>query len=158
MRRRHLFLLAMALLAACQGGPVSYLVATPQPVESAYACALRKVNQLGYVVTNTNKEAGFITADKQTTGAFVAALSGQRYHDQITISVFEAGEGKARQIRATSARVKESVTLIGTQQQGVGPSDSGKQDANDILLACGEGPVSKQGALEYFVEGRALAH
>ena len=31
-------------------------------------------------------QAGFITADKQTTGAFVAALSGQRYHDQITIS------------------------------------------------------------------------
>lgn len=157
MRKNAYMLLPLAVLQmACNAGPVSYLVATPAPSETAYACALRKLNELGYTVTNANKEAGFIAGDKQTSGIGTQLLTGQQYHDQLTVSIFDAAAGAGRKIRATSGKIAQSSNIFGSSQKGVAPSDKGKADANDLLLACGTGPVSKQEASAYAVERRAV--
>jgi hypothetical protein len=58
----------LVILGACAGAPRSFVAPTPRETGDAYASALSKVNELGYTVTNTSKEAGFIQATKQTSG------------------------------------------------------------------------------------------
>ena len=58
--------ISMVALVDCSSSPISYFASSPIPQDGLYTCALRKVNELGYTVTNTNKEAGFITAERQT--------------------------------------------------------------------------------------------
>lgn len=136
-------LLASLLLCSCATGPVSYLSATPKTLDDAYSCALAKVNELGYTITNTNKDAGFIAGTKQTSGLGTKLLTGSEYHDQLTVSIFNQANG-GRTMRATAGRVDQRASLLGTSTNTVKPSAAGIADANDVLLACGEGAVSKQ--------------
>lgn len=143
MRRTVAFVAAL-LLAGCKTTPVSYFAITPQPIGDAYSCALRKVNELGYTVTNTNREAGFITADKQTTGTMTKLFTGSEYHDVITVSVFDDPATGGRKIRVTAASSNEQSSLLGTSKNNIAPSDKGQTDANALLTACGQGPITKQ--------------
>ena len=145
--RRCLLLAAALAIAGCQTTPVSYFSTTPQPIGDAYSCALRKVNELGYTVTNTNREAGFITADKQTTGMFTKAFTGSEYHDVITVSVFDDPASGGRKIRVTAGTSDHQSSLLGTSSNNIAPSDKGQKDASTILSTCGEGPVTKQSSL-----------
>ena len=123
MRRSSPFL--ALILAGCATAPVSYLVAAPQPSDAAYACALRKVNELGYTVTNSNKEAGFISADKQTSGLGTKIWSGAEYHDQLTVSVYGDSASGGRKIRATAGRVPSTLrTTEGPNHFRIGPVNS----------------------------------
>lgn len=143
MRRTALTLLLL-LAAACGGKPISYFSLTPHPSADAYSCAIQKVNELGYTVTNTSREGGFITADKQTTGAMRKALTGQEYHDQLTVSVFEDTPTQKRKIRVTAAATFSKTTLFNTSTSSKNPSDEAMADANTILTACAEGPITRQ--------------
>ena len=60
---RRALLAFVVITAACGGKPVSFIALAPQPAQTSYDCALRKVNELQYTVTNENREAGFIQAD-----------------------------------------------------------------------------------------------
>ena len=130
-------------VVACGGTPISFASVTPQPAADAYACALSKVNELGYTVTNTNKEAGFITADKQKTGALAKALLGSEDHDQLTISVFNDGTTGKRKVRVTAAATSAQSNLFGTKTSAKSPSEEAVADANTLLTACSEGPISR---------------
>lgn len=152
--RRFLPVVLLPLLGACATAPISYVAATPRPAPDAYTCVLAKVNELGYTITNTNKEAGFITATKQTSGLGTQLLTGSKYHDQLTISIFEDGTG-ARRIRATSGQTQERSNLFGTSSSGIKPSDKGKADANAVLVACGQGPIVQQASRQFAVEATA---
>lgn len=145
----------LLLAAACSTAPVSYLVTTPQPTDAVYACALRKVNELGYTVTNTNKDAGFITGVKQTGSGFTQVMTGRHTSDQLTVAIFTDAAGK-KTVRATTGQVSKKTNLFGTSEEPAAPSEAGMHDANDLLLACGEGPVSRQGAASFEVSVHAV--
>ncbi len=143
---RVLTLVAIALaVSSCRTAPISYLSLTPRPLDDAYACSLRKVNELGYTVSNTSKEAGFITGTKQTSGLGTKLLTGSEYHDQLTVSIFDAPNAGGRTIRVTAGRADRRSNLFGTSTQAVKPSKAGTSDANALLAACGQGAVTQQG-------------
>ena len=148
----------VSTVSACATAPISYTSATPRPLDDAYTCALRKINELGYTVSNASKDAGFIAGTKQTSGLGTQILTGSQYHDQLTISIFESGDG-ARTIRATAGRVDQKTSLFGTSATGVAPTDKGTGDANAVLTACGNGAVTKQGdfAFESLVKPRGAS-
>jgi hypothetical protein len=155
MQARQAFLAIGPFLAACSSAPISYFALTPQPSDGAYACGLRKVNELGYTVTNTNKEAGFITGDKQTSGALAKAFLGTELHDQITVSVFDDAASNSRKIRVTTGQTEERTNLFGSSKGAKAPSTQGVADANSILTACSEGAITKQTSLGFEGEGYA---
>jgi hypothetical protein len=134
------------VLAGCSGGhPISYFALTPQPSPDAYTCALRKVNELGYTITNTSKDAGFLTADKQTTGTMHKLLTNGEVHDQLTVSVFDDAATQQRKVRVTAGTTEAKSGLLGgTSTSAQSPSDSGIADANSVLSACATGPITKQ--------------
>jgi hypothetical protein len=144
------------LLAACSSAPISYFALTPQPADGAYACGLRKVNELGYTITNTNKDAGFITGDKQTSGMATRVLLGSEKHDQITVSVFDDAATHQRKVRVTTGQTEDKANSFGSSKSAKKPSDQGIADANAILTACSEGAITKQALLRYEGEGRAV--
>jgi hypothetical protein len=155
MRNGYLLVSAIAwTLAACANGPISYLAATPQSSADAYSCAVRKVNELGYTITNTNKDAGFVTGTKQTSGLGTQFLTGSQYHDQLTISVFDQPNSPERQMRATTGRIDQRASLFGTSTTGVKPSSIGISDANAVLMACGKGTITQQTENEFVAVAR----
>ena len=142
---KRVFLAAAVLvLVACGGTPVSFIALAPQPAQTSYDCALRKVNELQYTVTNTNREAGFIQADHQASGLATKLFTGSEYHDQLTISVFGDSASGGRKMRVTAARTKIQANLFGNQTGAESPSEPAKAAANEILRVCGTGPVSVQ--------------
>jgi hypothetical protein len=100
---------------------------------------------LGFTIEGADKDAGFIRASKQSSGLGTALLVGKKYHDQLTVSIFEALEGQ-NTIRVTAAQAEQSAFGLGnmTKSEGNQPSDSGRQAARDILQRCGEGPITHQ--------------
>lgn len=162
MRKYSLVTMMASMAVISIGGcassaPISFMAATPDAGPSAYTCALRKLNEIGYTITNTNKEAGFITADKQTTGAFAEALLGKKYHDQLTVSSFDAGDGTGK-LRVTAAQTEENAGFMfgKASSSGVAPSAKGKADANTILLSCAQGPITTASTVTlYSVEAEA---
>ena len=107
--------LTLALLAGCVHGPTSYRSLTPATGEVAYDCALRRVNELGYTVTETNKEAGFIVGDKQTSG-WTEYITGRRHFDRLTVSIFDA-DSAWRTVRVTAASMQERTRLFGGRRR-----------------------------------------
>jgi RNA 3'-terminal phosphate cyclase len=115
---------------------------------------MRKINELGYTVTNTNKEAGFITAEKQTSGLGTALLTGRKYQDQLTVAIFDDTATNGRKLRVTAAQATENALAFGNASKtGVAPSNSGKADAQAVLSACSEGSAaSQQTAMLFMVD------
>jgi hypothetical protein len=134
----------LAALSACATAPISFNSTTPDPGDATYACALRKVNELEYTVTNTSKDGRFITGIKQTSGLGTKLLTGRTYKDQLTVSVFDA-DSATRRIRVTAASVEERSNLFGTSTDGRAPTDAAKADASEVLRACGKGVISQEG-------------
>jgi len=140
-------LLAVILFAGClhmTGAPISFTAPTPQTTADAYSCALRKVNELGYTITNANKDAGFITADKITSSVAEQLFTSSQLNDRLTVSIFDAADGKGRTIRATSAKTQVSTAASNIPPRPIRPSGEGMADAQGLLLACGSGPVVRQ--------------
>lgn len=143
MRRRISVVSALTVLAACNTGPISFNSMAPKPMPDSYACALGKVNEMGYTVTNTNKEAGFITADKQTSGLGTQLLTGAKYHTRLTVSIFGA-DSASRKMRVTAAKIEERTNLLTSSSTGVAPDARAKGDAQNVLVACGSGVISQE--------------
>lgn len=150
-------LLAVAL-AGCATAPLSYVSTTPQPQATAFACAVRKINSLGYTVTNASKDAGFISAEKQTSGLGTTLLTGKKYQSAITVAVFDGDQGRT-QLRVTAGQGEENAVGFG---RGAGskttgkPSAQGIADAKAILSACGTGEIQEQTSSNIYV-GDVLA-
>ena len=156
--KRILLVLAVTSIGGCvSSAPISYMAATPETGDAAYSCALAKLNEIGYTITNANKDAGFIAADRQTTGAVMEFLGGKKYHDELTVSVFDAGGGN-RKLRVTAAQTEENAGYMfgKASASGIAPSKSGKADANTILAACSQGPVTTASTAQVF-EAAAVA-
>jgi hypothetical protein len=102
-----------------------------------FDCALRQLNQLGYTVTNAEKGAGLIVAERQTSGAVSEALTGQKSQDRLTVSIFPAADTSQTTLRVTAAGVAEKAQLFGAaSKSGTAPSDHGTADAKAVIRAC----------------------
>jgi len=144
MRSRWLCALIPAAMA-CSSAPISFISTTPAPLERGYACALSKVNELGYTLSNTNKDAGFIQAVRHTSGGLGEALSGKKTYDQLTIAIYDAPEG-GKTMRVTAGTTEQSRGLLArSSESSTAPSSKAKAHAVTILNACAPGAVKQVG-------------
>jgi hypothetical protein len=131
---------------------MSYTTALPGGTApaSAFDCANREINGLGYVVVNASKETGFIRAERKITGAGEAAKNTARAvtavatlgivggvipeqkYDGLTATVVPDGAGN-QTLRVTAARLTEKKG----QRKSGGPTAQGQADAQSIIGACG---------------------
>lgn len=140
---RFAIILAIGLAtAACQTAPISYTAPVPEPQDDAYSCALREFNRLGFQIVNADREAGFITGEKQTSGLATAVLTGSNYYDHLTISVFEDGSG-GETMRVTAGSMNESALGFRGKKPNV-PQETAKTAARQILQTCASGEIMEQ--------------
>lgn len=150
MRSLLPLVLILTSAAGCATGPKSFLANTPDPQDGAYTCALREMNRLGYTVRDADRDAGFVTGQKQTSGLGTALLTGKNFHDVLTVSIFDSGDSDERTIRVTAAQMQENAIAFGSASQtGTSPSSSGKADAQTILMNCAQGTISEQALGEF---------
>jgi hypothetical protein len=144
--RFGVMLVIAIFISACQTAPISYLAPVPQGDGDAYSCALRQFNQLGFSIANADREAGFITGEKQTSGLGMALLANQTTFDHITVSIFEDGSA-GHTMRVTAGSMNQRVMGLGAgagSRNPNAPQESAKEAARQILRACADGPIREQ--------------
>jgi len=140
MRRLIPSILATAI-AGCSSAPISYSAPTPKPLDATYACALSKLNELGYTLSNTNKDAGFIQAAKQTSSGLGEFLNSRKTFDQLTVAIFDAADGnKTLRVTAATAQQKAGTLFSKSSESGTAPSTTAKGHATALLSACTGSP------------------
>lgn len=134
----------VVVLGGCVTAPVSFTGLSPDSQDAMFSCALRRVNELGYTVTNTDRDAALITGTKQTSGFGTALLTGSNYHEQLTVSVYEGADGR-RTMRVTAAQVQEDAEGLGRgSRSSSAPGDIGKADAMAVLTSCAPEGAAQQ--------------
>jgi|GEM_PF-5391607 len=137
-----LLLLSAAACATVPGGP-------PPPsrslaagtVSEAFACGMRQVNELGYIVADADRAAGFIRADRDRTSFSESFFQGLERYDQLTLTIYPREDGRTV-LRVVSGgyEVEQRGENKGARVSHVG-SDRARTDVQAILEACGE-PVA----------------
>ena len=155
------------LTAACSSAPVSFSGVTPPGRDTAYQCAVAQLNIMGYTIEDGNSDTGFVRGRRQTSGLGTQIFTGNTYHDLLTASVFDNPADGETTLRVVASRVAEQdVDLIAglndQPEQGedvIAPSDSGKADAQALLVNCGVSNVTgpSQEQQQFLLEG-ALDH
>ncbi|WP_419937197.1 hypothetical protein [Candidatus Palauibacter sp.] len=140
------------LLAGCSTAPVSFQGVAPPGLETAYRCAVAQLNLMDYTIEDGNLEAGFVRGRRQTSGAVQELFTGAAEHDVLTASVFDNPATGNTHIRVVASRVADHDIgfvsgLDDEEEQGenqLGPSDSGRADAQRLLTNCGVVAVTGQ--------------
>ncbi len=136
--------LTVALLAGCAAKQISFNSVTPATGDASYDCVLRKVNELGYTVTASNREARFLSAAREFHKSATQAFTRQRYYDRLTVSIVDA-DSAWRKIRITTeGTVERDNALAGQTSRAKAPTDSVQADASAILIACARSAVTKE--------------
>ena len=133
------------LLAGCATAPVSFQGVAPPGLETAYRCAVAQLNLMDYTIEDGNLEAGFVRGRRQTSGVVQELFTGAAHHDVLTASVFDNPATGNTHIRVVASRIADHdigllAGLDDDEEQGenqLGPSDSGKADAQRLLTNCG---------------------
>lgn len=151
------------LATACSSAPVSFYGVAPPGRDTAYQCAVAQLNIMGYTIEDGNSDAGFVRGRKQTSGLGTQIFTGNTYHDLLTASAFDNPATGETNLRVVASRVAEQdvdllAGLSDEPEQGedvIAPSDSGKADAQALLLNCGVSNVTgpSNGQEEYLLEG-----
>jgi hypothetical protein len=133
------FSVSMAVGCASAVQPRSF--SRPVTVQGAdvFGCALGHLNAQGYTVLDANKEAGFIRAEKKTSGLGRALMVGQNLFDQMTISIFQDPATRQTTLRVTAATMSERAMGWGAGSRNVtDPSPALEADAHRVLDACSQ--------------------
>lgn len=136
---------ATILLAGCSTAPVSFQGVAPSGLDTAYRCAVAQLNLMDYTIEDGNLEAGFVRGHRQTSGIVEELFTGAAQLDVLTASVFDNPATGNTHIRVVASRIADhDIGLVAglddEEEQGVnrlGPSDSGKADAQRLLTNCG---------------------
>jgi hypothetical protein len=128
--------LAIALLAAgCVTAPVSSLTTSANSVGGTYSCALRELTRLNYVLLGADRDAGFIRAERKTSGGVLSVLGGADFYSEISVTVLPATTGSGSQLRVHSTMAKDEGRGRTTRDMhNTGPA---KKDADLLHAACG---------------------
>lgn len=130
-------ILAATALVACAAPVQSYRATAPTPPGDTYTCAVRHLQTNGYALLNTDRESGFIRAEKQDSG-FGAAMAGEAYFTVITATIVE--QGAVADIQAQVARRRGNGSST-----GLSLTDGHREEARALLSACGSGEIEAVG-------------
>lgn len=132
---------ALATVAACATNPKVYRGPIEVPRDEAFTCAVEEMNRMGYIVQIADREAGFVRAQRSTTGFLSLLLEGSRKHDAITFSTFESDEGDT-EVRVTAAGYSRASYRTGrrerTETGPVRPDSETREDARRLYRRCGD--------------------
>lgn len=141
MNRYVTLAFAGLVIAGCASSvqPRSFQKPTSKSLSEVYACAMGHLNVAGYTVVDANKDAGFIRAEKKTSGVGRVVMVGKNLFDQMTVSVFEDPSSKQTTLRVTAATMSEQAYGWGAGSRNItDPAPKLESDANAILAACAE--------------------
>ena len=123
------------LAAACSAAPVSYYGMAPPGREDAYRCAVAQLNIMGYTIEDGNSDV----------------FTGNTYHDVLTATAFDNPATGETNLRVVATRIADQDVAMGVggsedaAERGedvLPPSDSGKTDAQALLMNCGVSNVT----------------
>lgn len=137
MRRKIMPLLLAGAAACATQGPVAYVASLPATGEGPFACAFRAINEMGFTVTSADRDAGFISAEKHLN-----PTSGPRYHDKLTVAIFNAAGAGDQTLRVVAMDAREA-TRNSSDFSGA-PSAHGSAAARMLVQACAPGAAAVQ--------------
>jgi hypothetical protein len=131
---RNLSLVLALLLSGC-ATPLSLAGPTTSSRADAYACALERLEALGYEVESAPGE-GRARGAKQLIGEGPSIEAGRRVFSQLEVTVTGV---EAATIRVVPTRIRETgvMTPFGWGTQVGPPEDQGIADGNQLLRGCG---------------------
>ena len=137
--KRIAMTVAFVLVAGCSTKPLAVVSPTALPLDAAFACAFRLVNELNYVVTRVDKGAGYIYAEKQSRAHSAGPVVGNKYADYLTVSIYDT-DSAGHKIRVIAASDMEVRQPFGVQRSARKPTPQVKADADSLLKACEKAP------------------
>jgi hypothetical protein len=139
--------ISLLLLAAC-GGVRSYTRPTVGPLPDAYACAVRRLQEMGYTLTLQDSVGGLVQGRREITGIVEAARRGaakatevvtvglaggsRKRYDELTVFVYFRQYPQGNTVESTAGLL----TLSGQTEERGAPTDDAKRDAKRLLGAC----------------------
>lgn len=117
--------------------PMSYSHATGRAPAEVFDCVSGMVNSLSYNVQNASKDAGFLKAEKKTSGLGTVFAGGYNVFDVMNASVFKDPASGATTLRISAQSDKERAMGWGAGSRSVTePSANLKADAQKIVSTC----------------------
>ena len=140
MRNLTLTCILAGGVGACATAPVAVpptQTTAAGSVAEAFDCGMRAVNEMGYVVSDADRSAGFIRVEQERTSFGEALLERVGVYDQLTLTVYPQGNGRTT-LRIVPTRVE---VQKGGEQAGArvprAASVRAMEDTRAILGACG---------------------
>lgn len=148
LRKLIPWLVLTAVACVPPSGPVTYVAPAPATAESAFACAYRTINEMGFTVTNADRDAGFISAEKYIR-------SGVTYHDALSVAIFQAAGASEQTLRVTAMQGERQRDDDEPVSSGT-PSAHGRAAARIVAETCAPGstPVLQNTAAGYQAQAR----
>lgn len=140
-------LLCIVVLAGCSGVR-SYTRTTPVPLSASYGCAVRALEQLGYVVELQDSVGMLVQGRREITGIVETARRGaaaatdlitvglaggkRTRFDELTIFVYTRPYPTGNTVEATAGML----TVAAETLERTSPTDAARRDARALLMAC----------------------
>ena len=138
--------LTFVLLAGCTHAPASFRSLTPTTMPALHDCAMRKLSQLSYTVTDSTGDGRSITGEKDIHKSAVQAFTQIKYYDRLVVSIVDT-DSASRTMRITASSLMMKGHLFrDAVESSKATSDNVQVDAGTVLTACAGGVVTKEGA------------
>jgi hypothetical protein len=161
MKRLAIYLVLSLAVTGCRTHPLVLAGLTPARRDDVYDCAHQRVTDSGYVAGIDSKQAGLLTARRQTFVRDMGKLGGKAQYDELTVSVTEA-DSAMRKVEVTAGRATEVHMNSKVSRTERGPGDKVQAEAQALLNACTQAVVGdsswEQPAFNIQREPSALAY
>ena len=128
--------LCLSIVGCISTAPFSLVQPSPRGAPDLFDCTLQQINRLEYVVLDANKDAGFIRAERKTSGGAGEVIWNRATHDQLTAAVYPETSGRASlRLTATTTSQKDHGDGAG-QRTAQTTSTRAKQDVATVVAAC----------------------
>jgi hypothetical protein len=142
LKRPAMYLMLSLTVTGCLTHPLILNSLTPARRDDVYDCARERVIQMGYVATIDNKEAGILSARRQTRVRDLGRMGGNAQYDELTVTVSRA-DSAMHKIQVTAGRAYESHTPYSASRTERGPGDKVQGEAQALLNACTEAAIKR---------------
>jgi hypothetical protein len=139
-----MYLMLSLAVIGCRTYPLTFNSLTPALRGDVYDCARQRVIALGYIPTIDNKEAGILSARRQTREKNGPGGGNARY-DELTVTV-SAADSAMRKMQVIAGRSYETHTTLGVgsfSRTERGPGDKVQGEAQALLNECTEAAIKR---------------